>query len=304
MLVTIETIIQNRNYVPVNKKIHFITEIDTPLIDFVKENSRKYEGVLSFDSNYNVSGTLGNYGIREKIVHEFHKRDYKALIIDTFSQKAFVTQTAPILESRFTDFSSSFIQLMGVKHLIFRYEFKGNNLPHYYSLVYDRLDGKVYRNRLYKKNKGIFFCKPKYFKPEEKKEVIKSVKSMDYSRYVYIENDKKINLNYKDNMSYNINYMEYTPNKVIYRYQANSDGILTFPEAFDEGWSVTVNGEKTEVLKTNLIFRGVSIKEGKGIIVFTYHISQLFKILISVGLISLVSLISLYLFSVKLKTTK
>lgn len=304
MLVSIETIIQNRNYVPVNKKIHFITEIDTPLIDFVKENSRKYEGVLSFDSNYNVSGTLGNYGIREKIVHEFHQQDYKALIIDTFSKKAFVTQTAPVLESRFTDFTSSFIQLMGVKHLIFRYEFKGGNLPHYYSLVYDRLDGKVYRNRLYKRNQGIFFCKPKYFKPEEKKEVIKSVKFMDYSKYVYIENDKKINLNYKNNMACDIDCMEYTPNKVIYRYQANSDGILTFPEAFDEGWSVTVNGEKTEVLKTNLIFRGVAIKEGKGEIVFTYHVSQLFKILILVGLVSLLFLISLYLYSDKLKKTK
>lgn len=301
LLVSIETIIQNRRYVPVNKKLYFITEVEIPLIDFVKENSRRHEGVLAFNSNFNVGGTLGNYGIREKIVHEFHQQDHRALIMDTFSENAFVTHTAPILESRFTDFTSSFIQLLGVKYLIFRYELEESDFPDYYSLVYDELDGKVYENRIYEENQGIFFGRPKYFDSEEKKEVIKNVKSMDYSRYVFMEDDKKINLNYADNMACDINCIEYTPNKVVYRYQANSDGILTFPEAFDAGWSVTVNGKETEVLRTNLIFRGVAIREGEGVIIFTYHISNLFKILISVGLISLLSLIGLYLYSDKLK---
>jgi len=301
LIVSIETVNQNRRYVPVNEKIHFITELDVPLINFVKKNLKKNEGVLAFDGNFNVNGTLGNYGIRELVVHEFHPRDYKALIIDTFSQESFITPTAPMLSSKYTDFTSSFIQLMGAKYLIFHHEFKGQNLPYYYSLVYGNLDGKVYENNLYKRNKGIFFCKPKYYKPEEKKEVIKNIKSMDYSKYVYIEDDEKINLNYKDNMLCSINRIKYTPNKVIYQYRANSDGILTFPEAFNNDWSVTVNWNKTDVLKTNLIFRGVAVKKGKGIIIFKFHIARAYKILLLVGLISLLFLISLYLFSIKLK---
>ena len=299
LIVTIETAIQNRRYIPVNEKIHFITEVDVPLINFVKRNTKKYEGVLAFDGNFNVNGTLGNYDIRELVVHETHPRDYKALIIDTFSQESFVTPTAPMLSSEYTDFTSSFIQLMGAKYLIFHHGFSGDNLPHYYTLVYSNIDGKVYKNDLYKKNRGIFFCKPKYYRPEEKKEVIKDIKSMDYSKYVYIEEDKKISLDYKDNMVCSINRIEYTPNKVIYQYRANSGGILTFPEAFNEDWSVTVNGRKAEVLKTNIIFRGVAIERGEGEILFKFHVSKAYKILLLVGLISFLSLTSLYLFSVK-----
>lgn len=302
LLVSIELIVQNQHYITVNKKSHFITEIETPLINFLKRNSRKYDGILFFDSNYNTNGTLGNYGLREKIVHQFYGRDHKALIVDTFSNRSFASPTAPALDSRYTDFRSSFIQLLGVKYLIFRSEFKGKNLPPYYILVYSRLDGKVYKNNLYKKNNGIIFSKPKLFNPKNREKLIKNIRSMDYSQYVFIENSKKIDLNCKDHMAFNINIVEYTPNKVAYKYEANSDGIITFPEAFDKGWSVNVNGKKREVLKTNLIFRGVAVERGKGIIVFTYHVSRLFKVSGIVCLISLLLLIGLYLFSVKYKT--
>lgn len=300
-LVSIDTIILSRRYVPVNKKVHFITEMNVPLIDFVKKNLREHEGVLVFDSNYNINGSLGNYGIREMIVHEFYHPDNRALISNTFSEESFATPTAPALASEHTDFSSSLIQLIGVKHLIFPFEYNGENLPQYYRLVYNRLDGKVYENNLYKKSRGIFFCRPKYYKPEEKYKVIKEIKNMDYSNYVYIENEKEMNLDYDDKMSYSISIIEYTPNRIRYKYRVASDGILTFPEAFDDGWSVTVNGRKTDVLRTNLVFRGVALKKGEGQIIFTYHISRVFKILVLVGLLSFLLLVSLYLFSVKFK---
>jgi len=302
ILVSGDVIIQNRRYLPVNKEEYFITKLKVPLIDFVKRNSENYDGVLVFDSNYNINGTLGNYDLREKIVHKFYEIDHKKLIIDTFSAKSFKSPTAPALESRFTDFNSSFIQLLGVKFLIFRYNFEGHNLPSYFRSVYNNLDGKVYENILYKKRKGIFFGRPKYFDTNKKDEVIKDIKSMDYSRYVYIERRKKIDLNclnYKDNMSCDIDIIKYTPNEVVYKYKANSDGLLTFPEAYDKSWSVTVNRKKTKVLRTNLIFRGVAIRKGKGLIVFKYHIPKNFKIFVLIGLIALICLIILYNSSVQ-----
>ena len=102
-------------------------------------------------------------------------------------------------------------------------------------------------------------------------------------------------------MSCSVSDIKYTPNKIIYRYQSNSDGILTFPEAYHKGWSVAVNGKKTDLLKTNLVFRGVGIQEGKGEIVFTYHISMFFKILVIVGSLSFISLVCLFFFSNKIK---
>lgn len=296
-IISVETAIQNRRYVPVNKKINFITQINVPLLDFVKNRTEKFDGVLVFDSNYNINGTLGNYGIREKVGRMLYTWDHKALIEDTFSLQSFKTPSALALASAYTDFNSSFIQLLGTKYLIFRYEFDGRNLPPYYRLVYNRLDGKIYRNDLYEKNRGIYFCKPKYFSPEEKKNIISNIKSMDYSEFVYIGENNRMNLNCKDDMKYRVDIMQYRPNKVIYKYRTNSDGILTFPEAFDEDWSVSVNGEETEVLKTNLVFRGVAVRKGKGIIIFKYHVSKTFLIFISVGLISFIALIAIYVFS-------
>ncbi len=301
LLVSTESVMLNRRYVPVNKKAHFITDINVPLIDFIKKNTRTHDGVLVFDSNYNIGGTLGNYDIREKIVHQFYDFDHKALILDTFSERSFATPTAPALTSRYTNFASSFIQLLGVKYLVFRFEFKGDNLPSFYRLVYENLDGKVYQNDLYKRNRGIFFCKPKYFKAENREEVLKDIKSLDYSSSVYLEDQKMLNLDFKSKMSCSVSEVKFSPNKIIYRYVANSDGILTFPEAYQKGWSVTVNGKKTDLLKTNLVFRGVGIREGKGEIVFSYRISLFFKILVIVGLLSFVFLVILYVYSNKNK---
>lgn len=304
ILVSVESTLLNRRYVPVNKSLHFITEVNMPLVDYLKDNMRKHEGVLVFDSNYNVNGSMGNYGIREKIVHQFYDYEHKALILDTFSERSFATATAPDLASRFTDFSSSLIQLMGVKYLVFPFEFDGDNLPPFYRLVYQNRDGQVYRNNLYMKHRGIFFCRPKYYRAENRDEVLANVKRMDYSSYVFLEEGQALELDYKDNMTCDVYAIHYTPNKVIYRFSSNSDGILTFPEAYHEGWSVTVNGKKADVLRTNLLFRGVAIKEGKGEIVFTYRVPRLFLILIFVSALALACLYSQYAFSQKIRKNR
>ncbi len=303
-LVSVEAVVQNYHYIAVNKKSKFITKIEPSILKFIKGKARPYDGLLVFDANFNTNGTLGNYGLREKIVHQFYAHDHKALVVETFSKRSFASPTAPILNSGHTDFSSSFIQLLGVKYLIFRSGFQATNLPSYYNLVYSNLDGRVYENKLYKKNFGIFFGKPLYYKPEEKKEIIKSVKSMDYTKNVYLAENNELNLKNDSDMSFSITTLDYTPNKIVYRYRANSEGVITFPEAYDDGWSVTVRGQRAQVLQTNLIFRGVAVKKGEGLIIFEYHISKLYKISVLVGLISLTFLMCLFFFYDKVKRTK
>lgn len=294
-LVSGEMVIHNRRYVPVNRSVHFITKLKIPLIQYLRKNIRTYEGVLVFDSNFNVNGTLGNYGLREKIVHQGFHPDLRALIVETFSEESFVTPTAPALASRPTDFSSSLIQLMGIKYLIFRHEFGGENLPRYYKLVYDDVDGKVYENILVRKHNGIFFGRPKYYGPEEKISVLKDLKSLDYTQHVYVERGQEFDLEYGDDLTSSVRVVEYTPNRIIYRYRARSDGILTFPEAFDRDWSATVNGQPADVLRTNLVFRGIALKKGRGEIVFRFHTSSRFKLLVLFGVVLLAVLIMLYL---------
>jgi len=303
-LISFEVVAQNSHYIAVNQKSKFITEIEPPILRYVKKRTKPYDGLLVFDGNFNTNGTLGIYGLREKIVHQFYAYDHKALIIDTFSKRSFASPTAPMLNSAHTDFSSSLIQLLGVKYLIFRADYQGSKLPSYYSLVYSNLDGKVYENKLYNKTFGIYFGKPLYYRPEEKQEVIKKIKSIDYTEYVYLAEDYKLSLKDNDNMGFSISVLEYTPNKIVYKYQAPSQGIITFPEAYDDGWSVTVRGQKAQVLQTNLIFRGVAVNKGKGLIVFRYHISKIYKISVLVALMSLIFLIGIFFFYDKFQRTK
>lgn len=303
MIISGETIVQNRRYIPVNKEKYFISKVDVPLLNFIKKNSTKYDGILVFDSNYNINGTLGNYGLREKVVHKFYPRIKKQLILDTFSQQSFKTPTAPALNSSRTNFSSSFIQLLGVKYLIFPYEYSGD-LPSFYRLVYNQADGKVYRNEFYRKNKGIFMGTPQFYDPQKPNEVIKEIKGMEPQKCVYLEKGVNINLDSQKGLSCDVDIINYSPNKVVYRYQAQSDGILTFPESFDDGWSVTVNGERRKGLRTNLIFRGVVVKEGRGEIVFRYQVPLHYKILVLAGIAFLISLVSLYFLQRKSEKSK
>ena len=65
---------------------------------------------------------------------------------------------------------------------------------------------------------------------------------------------------------------ELTPNTMTIRYRANSPGILTVTDSWDEGWRASVNGRETPVLRVNGVFRGVRI-DAPGVyeIVFWYR---------------------------------
>jgi len=52
---------------------------------------------------------------------------------------------------------------------------------------------------------------------------------------------------------------------------ATAEGYLVLVEAFDAGWSATVDGRPTEVLRANVLFRGVRVPPGRHSVVFEYR---------------------------------
>jgi len=48
-------------------------------------------------------------------------------------------------------------------------------------------------------------------------------------------------------------------------------GVLVLAEAFDPGWTVTVDGGKAELLRANVLFRGVRLPEGRHLVRFEYR---------------------------------
>ncbi|MBW5380615.1 hypothetical protein E6A52_07815, partial [Brachyspira hampsonii] len=72
------------------------------------------------------------------------------------------------------------------------------------------------------------------------------------------------------NAIYTAELLEETDNKIILNVKTPEPGILVSKERYNTDWSVTVNGEKKELLNANLLFRGVYVDAGDNNIVFEF----------------------------------
>ncbi len=85
----------------------------------------------------------------------------------------------------------------------------------------------------------------------------------------------------------------YAPEKITISATLPQDGLLVLTEAFYPSWVVSVDGEPSEILKTNGMFRGVFLDAGTHEVVFEYQSTSLWNgaILTLVGIILLVGLL-------------
>jgi len=63
---------------------------------------------------------------------------------------------------------------------------------------------------------------------------------------------------------------DYRWNRAAMTVEPAEEAILLFNDRYDSSWSVTVDGQKTEMLRCNLIMRGVKLTPGRHEVVFTY----------------------------------
>ena len=81
--------------------------------------------------------------------------------------------------------------------------------------------------------------------------------------------NNSISLN-NPNTIYSAELLEETDNKIVINVKTPEAGILVSKERYHNDWSVTVNGEKKELLNANLLFRGVYVEAGDNNIVFEF----------------------------------
>ncbi|MFQ5888714.1 MAG: YfhO family protein [Gemmatimonadota bacterium] len=66
----------------------------------------------------------------------------------------------------------------------------------------------------------------------------------------------------------------YAPNEIVLRVSAEQGGLLFVSEIFHPSWRAYVDGSQTEVLRTNVAFRGVVVPEGEHELRFTYSAAE------------------------------
>ncbi|TDQ13581.1 membrane protein YfhO [Algoriphagus boseongensis] len=86
------------------------------------------------------------------------------------------------------------------------------------------------------------------------------------------------------------------PNQLTYKAEMSKGGLAVFSEIYyPEGWTATIDGKESPILRVNYLLRGLEVPEGSHEIVFTFAPSSyystktpmvIFQYLIAVGLIA------------------
>ena len=65
---------------------------------------------------------------------------------------------------------------------------------------------------------------------------------------------------------------DYEANKITLTTQRSTPGFLVLSEIwYPAGWQATIDGEQTEIFKTNFVLRGVQVPAGQHGITFTFE---------------------------------
>ena len=64
--------------------------------------------------------------------------------------------------------------------------------------------------------------------------------------------------------------VSYAANQLRYEAESKEDGIIVFSEIYYPGWTATVDGQETEVMRVNYILRAIRIPAGKHEVVMTF----------------------------------
>ena len=62
----------------------------------------------------------------------------------------------------------------------------------------------------------------------------------------------------------------YEAERIVLRAEVAAPALLVLADAFYPGWQAVVDGSPAPILRTNLMFRGVTLEPGVHEVVFTY----------------------------------
>lgn len=69
----------------------------------------------------------------------------------------------------------------------------------------------------------------------------------------------------------NVKLIEYQPNKLVYKANLNSEGLIVFSEIYyPAGWNATIDGKPADILRVNYVLRALIAPEGEHTITFEF----------------------------------
>lgn len=94
--------------------------------------------------------------------------------------------------------------------------------------------------------------------------------SFDASEYAVVETSQSLTA--QPDTAAAVSVTEYGPRNIKLETNRSTDGFMVLSEIYyPEGWTATIDGEETEIHKTNYVLRGIEVPAGDHTIHFNFH---------------------------------
>ena len=154
---------------------------------------------------------------------------------------------------------SQFLNLQNVKYLLTSNSIE---LPsEQFELIYNK-EIKVYQNRQVMPRAYLLYSYEVIADTKELKEKLNSP-DFNYKKIVLLEENPQIRMNRVMNTNNaQVKIVNYKPQLVDIHVSSSSPGFLLLADTYYPGWTATVDGKPTKVLRANFSMRAVSIPSG------------------------------------------
>ncbi len=166
------------------------------------------------------------------------------------------------------------LDLLSVKFILNKSESLGEkNEPDYlafpqeeYSLIYQKTPWQIYKN-----NDALarFFLTDSFIIEKDKEKIISRL--YDYRRdakTVILEEDLNIPIQKGKGK---IKLIKYSPNKINFYVDTQSNNILFLSDSFFPGWKAYVDERETKIYRADYAFRAIFVPSGKHTVMFSYN---------------------------------
>ncbi|HOW54473.1 MAG TPA: YfhO family protein [Syntrophorhabdaceae bacterium] len=162
-----------------------------------------------------------------------------------------------------------YMDISGVRYLVTSYKLTANDFKMIESVK--TVDRDAYLNE-YTGYRGRFFLYSQAIFTSNEGDCMRYVKDerIDLKKTLIIcseKMDKTTNLGITKG---GVQLVSYSPNKVVLRYDADSDAFLYLSDTYYPGWRAYVDGKETKIYRANLAFRAIEVPKGKHTVVFKY----------------------------------
>lgn len=240
-------------HIPIVPRDNFFP--DTKITSYLE--THQGEGrTLVLDGMFMISGSQLYYGINSVVTHNLHREPEK-LLLQQFSEKPWVTPTAPMLFSKTTDFDSPILEYYGVKYLVVGSHSEIHS-PDWKLVVDEPSEGKVYENLEYNDQKYWFSSNVATLETDE--EFFEDIDKVAEQSLIFTDSETDLKSDLPSS-EVTIELISDTNDKNVLEVCTDRSGVLTTRESYWPGWTATINDVPKPVIQANYLYRGIAIEE-------------------------------------------